>query len=389
MALEYPDLLPGVFAAGANNHEEIPDSDAATGRMAWDVGFPSETSQPLASGGVPPRRLDMNGFGNRISQHIFYQQSGALYAWDASLEYPVGAHVLGSDSKEYIAIAASGPDNAQGAVNPVADVNFTAWKSWQRSLVDIIYPVGSIYMSANSVSPATLFGGVWEAISGRFLLASGGAYATGSRGGNDTISLGVEQMPRHTHTASTASYLHSHDTTTSAQTITANTASGGGAHTHSASFPETTINTSQVAAHTHGRGDLNIKGTFDADDLSNDTSVPTTTGAFSSFKSTTRRDAQNGGHRGYGIEFNAANGWEGSLAKNGAHTHSVTIAKTTLSVPSGGAHVHSVSITVPSQTKTSTENTHNHTVTVLDAGGSAPVNIMPPYLAVNVWKRTA
>ena len=388
MALEYPDLLPGVFAAGANNHEDIPDSDAATGRMAWDVGFPSETSQPLASGGVPPRRLDMNGFGNRISQHIFYQQSGALYAWDASLEYPIGAHVLGSDSKEYIAIAASGPDSAQGAVNPVADVNFTAWKSWQRSLVEIIYPVGSIYMSANSVSPATLFGGVWEAISGRFLLASGGAYALGSTGGAAAVSLTSEQLPVHTHAATTKYYEHSHETTISAQTVTVNTGEAG-AHTHSAFFPKTTINTSTVAAHTHARGDLNIKGTFDADDLSNDTSVPTTTGAFGSFKSTTKRDAQNGGHRGYGISFNAANGWEGSLASNGAHSHTVTIAKTTLSIETGGKHSHSVSVTIPAQTNDSTANIHNHTVTVGEAGGSAPVSIMPPYLAVNVWKRTA
>ena len=35
------------------------------------------------------------------------------------------------------------------------------------------YPVGSIYTSINSTSPATLFGGTWAKIEGRFLLASG------------------------------------------------------------------------------------------------------------------------------------------------------------------------------------------------------------------------
>ena len=41
------------------------------------------------------------------------------------------------------------------------------------SIVDAIYPVGSIYMSVNSANPATLFGGTWAQITGRFLLGTG------------------------------------------------------------------------------------------------------------------------------------------------------------------------------------------------------------------------
>lgn len=444
MALTYPDLLPGVFAAGAGNHDEIPDTNADEGRMAWDVGFPSETSQPIVAGGVPPRRLDMNGLGNRLSQHIFFQQSGGLYVWSADLDYPAGAHILGSNGVEYIAVAASGPSATGGAVDPTTDVNFTRWKSYQRSLVDIIYPVGSIYMSANNVNPGTLFGGTWQAITGRFILAANNTYPLGSTGGSATKQLSVNEMPVHTHVAATADAgghihtataasagahthsisitngaqsagAHTHGVTYAATTVAA-TAASAGAHTHGVTFPKTTLTSTSAGSHTHARGTLNITGTFDADDLNNDSTTPTATGAFGYKKSTTRRDAQNGSNNGYAITFNAKNGWEGSLAENGSHTHSITIAATAMTTGSAGAHTHSVSVAIPAKNMTTgsagahthnlsgttasagshthaitvqTAGVHQHNVTVNQAGGNASFNIIPPYIAVNVWKRTA
>ena len=50
------------------------------------------------------------------------------------------------------------------------------------TIFDAIYPVGSIYMSMNGTDPGQLFGGTWERIQDRFLLAAG-AYAAGSLGG--------------------------------------------------------------------------------------------------------------------------------------------------------------------------------------------------------------
>lgn len=61
------------------------------------------------------------------------------------------------------------------------------------TLLDV-YPVGSIYMSVNSTSPATLFGGTWERLKDRFLLAAGSTYSAGSTGGSSTMA--------HTHTIS-------------------------------------------------------------------------------------------------------------------------------------------------------------------------------------------
>jgi hypothetical protein len=68
-----------------------------------------------------------------------------------------------------------------------------------KLLVDLIYPVGSIYMSTNNVSPQTFFGGTWERIQDRFLLGAGSTYAAGGTGGSATHTLTINEMPTHHH----------------------------------------------------------------------------------------------------------------------------------------------------------------------------------------------
>lgn len=58
-------------------------------------------------------------------------------------------------------------------------------------LLDVVYPVGSLYISYTDTSPASLFGGTWEQIKDTFLLACGDAYAGGSTGGSATHNHGV------------------------------------------------------------------------------------------------------------------------------------------------------------------------------------------------------
>ena len=65
-----------------------------------------------------------------------------------------------------------------------------------NQFVDMIYPVGSIYMSAQSTSPASLFGGTWEQLKDRFLLGAGGGYAAGGEGGAATVKLTTNQLPK-------------------------------------------------------------------------------------------------------------------------------------------------------------------------------------------------
>ena len=80
------------------------------------------------------------------------------------------------------------------------DFNFNVTVTFEgKSLIDLIYPVGSIYMSVTYFDPATIFGGTWERIMDKFLLGSGAIYASGQEGGEATHILTENEMPKHRH----------------------------------------------------------------------------------------------------------------------------------------------------------------------------------------------
>lgn len=80
-----------------------------------------------------------------------------------------------------------------GSTNPVTSEGI------YQSFLDSIYPVGSIYMSVLSTSPAVFLGGTWERIKDTFLLAAGTTYTAGATGGEATHTLTVNEMPAHRH----------------------------------------------------------------------------------------------------------------------------------------------------------------------------------------------
>lgn len=79
----------------------------------------------------------------------------------------------------------------------------TDLKTFLNNLIlNKVYPVGAIYISTSSTSPATLFGGTWSRIQGKFLLAandSAEAYNAGKTGGEVSHTLTWNEMPKHTH----------------------------------------------------------------------------------------------------------------------------------------------------------------------------------------------
>lgn len=117
-----------------------------------------------------------------------------------------------------------------------------------------LYPVGSVYISTNSTSPATLFGGTWTQISNRFLYCTTSG-ATGT-GGASSVSytpagtvgghtLTADEMPKHSHVATTKTTSYGSGSQSSwrcmsfastnadwNQTVYTGEAGGGGSHSH-------------------------------------------------------------------------------------------------------------------------------------------------------------
>ena len=71
-----------------------------------------------------------------------------------------------------------------------AHLKYKSGSSWiDYNLV--VYPVGAIYISYTSTSPASLFGGTWTPITGRFLYMNSGT----STGGSNTVSIATNNLP--------------------------------------------------------------------------------------------------------------------------------------------------------------------------------------------------
>lgn len=114
--------------------------------------------------------------------------------------------------------------------------------------LNLVYPVGAIYISTVSTSPATLFGGTWEQIQDTFLLAAGSHVAGATGGSADAV------IPYHRHSVSAVSGgitggAHSHKSSTTSEYFVTSEISGaynagftasGSGHSRRIDAPEST-----------------------------------------------------------------------------------------------------------------------------------------------------
>ena len=269
-----PEYLAQAFATNGAK-ATIPNTTTTAGRASLSQGFPTETSMPLAQGGVPPRREDFNGILYTLSSYAMFQQAGGKFTYDARVDYTPPAIIFyGSDL--WWCVQANGASTL--VVTPGTNTSY--WIKLKDYLANPLaaYPVGAYYMSSDSTSPAVLFGGTWTQIQNRFIFAAGSGYSVNSTGGSATKSLVTDNIPSHSHSCGSA------------------------------------------GSHTHTRGSMNITGYHDSSDDDPDHYG----GAFYfTSRATSHNNQQTGGSNNTVVQFNAARNWTGETSSNGSHSHSI------------------------------------------------------------------
>ena len=228
-------------------------------------------------------------------------------------------------------------------------------------MIDKIYPVGSIYLSVNNVSPATFIGGTWSALSNGYILklitsGTGGAENAASNTGKNNGNTGGPSTtntsgPSTTNTGPSSGSTGGPSTTntgeasgdTGGHKLTA-AQSGVPAHSHKFSSNGVRLLAAANAGTEHG-----IEGNYGAG-----------TNGFWSFSTTTENNSA----------ADASSEHKHSLNK---HTH--TLNSHTHSLKD---HVHSLN------SHTHTLNSHTHSLNSHDHTPGMPANI-----SVYGWKRTA
>lgn len=70
------------------------------------------------------------------------------------------------------------------------------------------YPVGSLYLTTNSINPGTLFGGTWEQITSDAYLKIVSSDAGQLGGTSSAHKIPVTSLPSHSHTENTECYIN-------------------------------------------------------------------------------------------------------------------------------------------------------------------------------------
>jgi len=99
MGAPQPTYLPEPFAndaAPANINVPIPDAAPGGALASWQLGFPPVTMQAEIAGGQPPYGQDFNGILFTITSHIFAQQAGQPYTFNATLSAALTGYAAGA-----------------------------------------------------------------------------------------------------------------------------------------------------------------------------------------------------------------------------------------------------------------------------------------------------
>ena len=175
------------YAASNHTHNTFDNNITVDGKITTTEGF--EVENEAEPKGTSLTNDGFHSYEGAEKEYISNLSAERLQIWNfennthTSIDYS-SIEVVGSNS--IIEIYGDG-DSSGIQVN--GDPVLT-----KSQLINLFYPVGSIYTSMNSTSPASLFGGKWTQITDRFLYCANSSKATG---GNKKIK--VENLPAHTH----------------------------------------------------------------------------------------------------------------------------------------------------------------------------------------------
>lgn len=167
-----PGYSPTVTITAITGGHRVTVTDAA-GDHSFDI-LNGQDGEPGSAGYSPTVTVSTITGGHRVT------------ITDADGDHPFDIQ-NGQDGDDYVLTTADKQEIASMAAQSV-----------QTAILNAVYPVGSIYVAVNSTDPGTLFGGTWEQIEDRFLLAAGSSYAAGTQGGSANAIV-----PYHNHTTET------------------------------------------------------------------------------------------------------------------------------------------------------------------------------------------
>ena len=265
-------------------------------------------------------------------QRITYEDKSALLAQNEIADINKISDTDMNEIKTVVnAIASATDTNVNDISSLKSRVSALETSTSVASIIDIVYPIGSIYITYDSTNPGTRWSGTtWiREAEGRCIIGLGTGYPTaGATGGGTTINLS------HTHTS--AAHTHSINS-----------------HTHSTSDHALTID--QMPSHTHIQNSHNHPIPYNANNSAYSSGWPY---AFSS---------------GLTSETNGK-GWNGNAG---------TFKITATNQNTGGGQGHNHGNT--GETSLTTNSTApGNTGSAL----SSTQSIMQPYIVMYIWRRT-
>lgn len=250
----------------------------------------------------------------------------------------------------------------------------------KSEIVNMIYPIGSLYMSTSAANPSTLFGGTWEAFGqGRTIIGKtddGMFSELESVGGAESRSISVAA---HTHTIA-----HTHTVASHSHTISHT--HGIGAHSH------TIAHTHSIPSHSHTCGSTAISVAQSASHSHAFHMPPNRYGALG----VTSAGFGGTSYNGYANIQYSEQGSIGinSQGSNNGHNHSISGTGLTTggssATNSGGTSLTTGGSSV-ANSGASSPKTGDPSATNSGSAGAQniSINITQPYIVVNIWKRTA